>query len=338
MMSWLTPTTTAIVLALATVLAIVRLTLSHLRAEPAQRSHGARIAALLLAQPMCAALLYFALWPPTVPGRAGTLVIATAGAQRTQVAPGDALVALPEAPSWSDVERAPDLATALPRHRGTQRVRVIGAGLDARDRDAASDVIVEFAPPPAPRGLLELHPPTQVAVGAEFTIAGRAGEVADGAVELLDPARRRVDRVALAKDGTFALSAAARGEGSAMFRVRLLDAGRRVVEETDVPVQVRTPAPPRVLLIAGAPNPEVKYLRRWFEDAGLPGQTQMAVGGGVQLGDAAVSIDAGSLARFDMAIVDERAWSSLGDAHSGALEAAVPDGRPATAPWSSRPA
>lgn len=321
-----TPTTTAAVLALAAAIAIVRLLLRHARAEPAQRSHGARIVALIVAQPLCAALLYFALWPPTVPGRAGTLVIATAGAQRTQIADGDALVALPEAPAGSGVERAPDLATALRRHPGTQRVHVVGAGLDARDRDAASGLFVEFAPMPLPRGVLELHSPERVGAGDEFGVAGRAGGVEGGTIELLDPARRRVDRATLARDGQFALSATARGDGSAMFSLRLLDSRQRVVEELDVPVQIETPAPARVLVLAGAPNPEVKFLRRWLEDAGLPAQTQMTVGGGVQLGDAPVAINAQTLANFDVAILDERALSSLGDAQRGALDAAVRDG------------
>jgi len=326
MTPWFTPTTTAWVLALAVAIAIVRLVVRHVRAEPAQRSHGARIAALLVAQPACAALLYFALWPPTLPGRAGTLVVATAGAQRTQVAAGDALVALPEAPAWSDVERAPDFATALRRHPGTQRVRVIGEGLDPRDVDAASGIAVEYAAPLLPRGLVELHVPERVAVGDEFSVAGRVAELEGGVVELLDPARRRIDRAVPARDGRFALSATARGEGSAMFRIRLLDARQRAVEEIDVPVQVQSQAAPRVLLIAGAPSPETKYLRRWLEDAGLPTQAQMAVGGGVQLGDAPVAINAGTLARHDIAIIDDRAWSALGEAQRNALDAAVRDG------------
>ncbi|MDR0183871.1 carboxypeptidase regulatory-like domain-containing protein [Lysobacter arvi] len=326
MTPWITPATTAWVLALATAIAVARLIAWRLRAEPSQRSHGARVATLLIAQPLCAALLYFALWPPTVPGRAGTLVVATSGAQRTQAAAGNALIALPEAPMWPDVERAPDLATALRRHPGTQRVRVIGEGLDARDREAVSGVAVEFAPSAAPRGLVELHTQAQVAAGDEFNVAGRVGGVDGGAVELFDPARRRVDRTTPGRDGRFVLSATARGEGSAMFRVRVLDAHQRLVEEVDAPVQVEPQTPPRVLVIAGAPNPEVKYLRRWLEDAGMPAQTQMAVGGGVQLGDAPIAIDAATLARFDMAILDERAWSSLGDAQRGALDAAVRDG------------
>ena len=320
------PTTTALLLALAAVLGMARLLLHHLRAEPTQRSHAWRIVTLLIAQPLCAALLHFALWPPTVPGQAGTLVVATAGTDRADAGAGETLVALPEAPAWSDADRAPDLATALRRHPGTQRIRVIGAGLEARDRDAASGLSIEFAPSALPRGLVEVDAPQRIAVGDEFHIAGRAAQLAGGLAELIDPARRPVDRVAITDDGRFRLTGTARGAGGVTFRIRLRDARKRVVEEADVPLLVDAMTPPRVLVLAGAPGPEVKYLRRWLDDAGLPAQAQIAVGGGVQLGDTPIALNAESLSRYDVAIIDERAWSSMGEAQRGALEAAVRDG------------
>jgi hypothetical protein len=77
-------------------------------------------------------------------------------------------------------------------------------------------------------------------------------------------------------------------------------------------MQVETMPAPRALLLAGAPGPEVKYLRRWARDAGVPMQAQMTVGGGVQLGDAPIVLYAEALKRFDVVVLDERAWSALG--------------------------
>ena len=90
----------AVLLALAVVLAWVRLLFWQRRVPVASRSRGWRLAALWLLQPLCAALLYFTLLPPTLPTEAGTLVVATAGSTRIgmQVA-GDRLIALPEAPA-----------------------------------------------------------------------------------------------------------------------------------------------------------------------------------------------------------------------------------------------
>lgn len=323
------PTSTAVLLALAVLAACARIAWRQWRAEAAQRSRAWRVAVLLLAQPLCAVLLFFALWPPTVPGEASTLVVATAGATDAQLrglTPGDALVALPEAQALANAERVPDLATALRRHPGSQRLRVVGGGLEARDRDAARGMAIAFVPSPLPGGVVELQLPERIATGARFDVGGRVAGVRQGQVELLDPGRQRVDRVAIAPDGRFSLSATARAPGAMEFSLRVRDARQDVVETMMLPLQVEAAVPPRVLLLAGAPGPEVKYLRRWLRDAGLPLHTQIAVGGGVQLGDTPLALNADTLRRFDVVILDERAWSSLGEGARAALDAAVRDG------------
>ncbi len=274
-------------------------------------------------------LLFFALWPPTVPGEAGTLVVVTAGATPQQLralAAGEALVALPEATPPAGAERVPDLSTALRRHPGTRQVRVIGAGLAARDRDAARGLALTFVPSDLPRGVVELASPQHVAAGARFEVGGRVAGLHEGSAELLDPGQQRVDRVALSADGRFRLSATARVAGPTGFTLRVRDARQRTVDSVELPLQVDPATPTRVLLLAGAPGPEVKYLRRWARDAGLPLHSQIAVGGGVQLGDAPLALDAGTLGRFDVAVLDERAWSSLGDRGRAALNEAVRNG------------
>ncbi|QSX74711.1 hypothetical protein HIV01_016315 [Lysobacter arenosi] len=323
------PMLVAVLLAVAMAVACARLLHRQWRAPPAQRSRGWRVALLLLAQPVCATLLYFALVPPSLPGEAGTLIVATAGATTAQLGAGrggEAFVALPEATKLADVERVPDLATALRQHPGTQRVRIVGAGLEARDRDAVRGLAVEFTANALPRGLVELQAPRQVVAGADFVVAGRAHDLRGGSAELLDPGRRRVDRVALPADGRFTLTASPRVAGTASFTIRLRDARQAIVEDVELPVQATAATPPRVLLMAGAPGPEVKYLRRWARDAGLTLQTQVSVGGGMQLGDAPIAINAGNLGRFDLVILDERAWSALGDSQRAALTDAINNG------------
>jgi hypothetical protein len=323
------PTTIAIVLTVIAIVSMARLVYRQWRAEPAQRSRAWRVALLVVAQPVCAALLYFALLPPTTPGEAGTLVVAGAGASAAQWEAGrggDAVVALPEAPSLPGVERVPDLGTALRRHPGMQRIRVFGAGLEARDRDAARGHALAFEPAPLPRGLVEVDVPSHAVAGSAFRLAGRAQDLRGGFAELLDPGGQRVDRVALADDGRFTLGATTRVAGAAVFQLRVRDAGQRVIEQLALPMQVESEPAPRVLLLAGAPGPEVKYLRRWARDAGLPMHAQIGAGGGMQVGDAPIGLNAGSLARFDIVVLDERAWIALGDTQRAALNDAVRGG------------
>lgn len=318
----------ALLLALAAVSAMARTLRRQHRAEPAARSRAWRVAALVLAQPLLAGLLYAALWPPRLPGQAGSLVVATAGAADAALdaAPGDARVRLPEAPHGQVGERVPDLASALRRYPHSRRVRVVGAGLVARDRDAVRGHALDFAAPPLPRGIVGVWTPARIGEGETFAVHGRAQGLDGGAVELLDPAGQRIDRAVPDADGGFALDAVARVAGRAEFVLRALDARQRPVERLALPLSVEAEPPPRVLLLAGAPGPELKYLRRWASDAGIKLHTQLAVGAGLQLGDAPLRIDAATLAGFDALIIDERAWDALAPAQRGALATALRDG------------
>ena len=80
----------------------------------------------------------------------------------------------------------------------------------------------------------------------------------------------------LRRDGRFRSPPAARVPGAASFTLRLRDARQQPVEDVEVPLQVDAEPTPRVLLLAGAPGPELKYLRRWARDAGLTLQTQVS--------------------------------------------------------------
>lgn len=318
----------AAVLAAAAALALARTLWRHYRCEPALRARGWRLALLLLAQPLAAALLYFALLPPRLPGQPGTLVVASAAADEAtlRASAGDARVRLPEAPARADGEPVPDLGTALRRHPHTRRVRVVGAGLSARDRDAVRGLALEFAPAPLPRGIVGEWAPARIGEGESFPVHGRSEGLRGGAVELLDPAGQRVDRVAVGDDGGFALHGAARVAGRAGFVLRAVDAQQREVERLTLPLSVQAAPPLRLLLLAGAPGPEVKYLRRWASDAGLKLHTQIAAGAGLQLGDAPLRLDAPTLAGFDAVALDERAWDALAPAQRAALATALRGG------------
>jgi len=317
------PWVLAALLVLAVLLTGARLIRWQWHAATTARSRPWRLALLLIAQPIAAALLYFTLLPPTLPTEAGTMVVASAGVDARPVRPGDRVIALPEAPVLTGAERVPDLATALRRYPGTRQLHVIGAGLEARDRDVARGQSLRFDPLPLPRGVVRLDVPERIAAGGRFRISGKVEGVAQGSVELLDPAGRRIGAAALEQNGEFAVNGSARAAGPATFLLRVRDARRTLVEALEVPLWARDETPPRMLLLAGAPNPEWKYLRRWATDAGLSLHTQISTGGGLQLGDTPLALNAADFARFDLVVLDERAWASLSERQRAALGEAV---------------
>ncbi|KOR40665.1 hypothetical protein ADT25_18605 [Xanthomonas oryzae] len=309
-------------LLLIAVIGCVRLLQAHAR-QPYART---RLWLLLAAQPLLAGLLYPVLLPPPRAGSGGELHVATAGTAAGQVSTGDIArwVALPEAPGLAGVTRVPDLATALRRAPGTTGLVVHGSGLPARDRDGLH-IPVRLLLDPAPRGLVAVSTPPPVAPGDTIAVDAQLQELPDARVELLDPAGQVVDGAVADRAGHVRLRGLARAPGQVLFAVRARDANGAERSRVEVPVLIGAMPPMRVLLLAGAPQPELKYLRRWASDAGLEVRSQIAVGPGVQLGEGA-ALDAASLDRLDLLIVDPRRLVALGNAQRQAVRAAIQRG------------
>ncbi len=282
-------------------------------------------------QLIAAALLYLTLFPPRVDEHfaAGTLVVLTPGATAEQSAvgfSGAAVVALPDAISRSDIEQVPDLGTALRRHPDTARLRVIGGGLPPRDIDAARSLPVEFVAAPLPKGIVELFAPASVRAGSRFDISGRVEGGSAGRIELRDPAGALIAQSTLAGDGAFAFSAQAKSAGTADFALRAFDRNGASIEDLVLPVSVRSGGDLRVLLLAGAPDPDLKYLRRWAADAGVQLTSRIALSDGVAITDGAATLTPENLARTDIVIADERVWNTLDARAKAALTDAVRSG------------
>jgi hypothetical protein len=293
----------------------------------AKSNRVARIGLQLVA----AVLIYLALFPPQADQEfaAGTLVVLTPGASPAQIAhPGDgiATVALPGVAASREIERAPDLGTALRRHPDASRVRVVGGGLPSRDVDAARGVAVDFDAAPLPDGIVDLSMPGSVRAGSVFAIRGRVQGDAGGRIELRDPAGAVVARADLAGDGTFALDAQAKSAGDFVFGLRAIDAKGSTREDLALPVAVQPGDRLSVLVLAGAPDPELKYLRRWAVDAGVDLTSRIVLSEGVALQDGAAALGADALAKTDLVMLDERAWKNLDAGTRQSLANATRDG------------
>jgi hypothetical protein len=315
--------TTAVIVA-AVLLGVVRLVVWHRKSEP--QGPRWRTAVLMGLTVLAGTMLWLTLNPPASVVRTGTLIVATAGSPGTiPTAPDDILVALPEAGPINGATRAPDLATALRRYPTPARIRILGEGLTPRDQSPLP-VPVAFDAPPLPRGFIDVSMPEPTAPGATFVVGGQVGAIATGTIELVDPADEIVDRAEVVAGERFALMAAARAPGLALFTLRLRDPSDAVVEQIAVPVETVVQTPPRVLVLAGAPGAETKYLKRWAEDSGIALTVDIDVGAGVQLGDPPLPLNASTFGDLDLVVVDDRRWEAMGGPQRAALTAAVDGG------------
>lgn len=310
----------ALALAVVVVIASVRL-LRGSTTHPGRRWIGIAL------QIAAAMLLYFCLVPPNRQQPAGGLVVLGIDADRAGALPASEgpLLLLPEAADVPGAQRVPDLATALRQHPAST-LTLVGAGLAARDRDALLPPDVRWQAAPEPRGWIALQPPADVAPGARFEVVAQARGAAKAKAELLDPADSVVDRTDVADDGRVQLSGIARAEGRSVFKLRLLDSDGHVVDSVPVPQQTLPAAPLRLLVRASAPGPELKYLRRWAADAGIRVQVQADAGAGLSVGDGPVLIDAASLTRSDLLLLDERSLAALSAGQLAAVRQALRDG------------
>ncbi len=276
------------------------------------RSGRLRLLFIALLQVLAATLLYAVLVPPARQAPAtGLRVLAADAADAGDLPAGETPpLLLPEADDVAGGQRVPDLATAL-RQYPASTLTLVGAGLSARDRDASLPPGAHWQASPPPRGWIDLDLPPAAAPGARFDVRARAHGVAKAQAELLDPADTVVDRAPLAADGHVLLSGVARVEGRSLFQLRLLDADGHVVDTLPVPQQTIAAAPLQLRVRAGAPGAELKYLRRWATDSGIAVQVQSDTGAGVSVGDGSIAMDAASLARADLLLLDERSLASL---------------------------
>ncbi|WP_419255310.1 hypothetical protein ACN2C6_07700 [Caulobacter sp. ErkDOM-YI] len=316
---------TAALIAVAVGGGVVRLALRRREAAAATRGPAWRFATLVGLQILGGVFLHLTLFPPSVGTSPGRLVIATRGAPPTLRAAGDVVVALPEAGAAPGAIRVPDLGTALRLYPQVGRLRIEGEGLTPRDQ-IPLDRPAEFIPARAPSGLVDLTLPGPVAPGARFSVAGQIGALTSGVVELLDPAGAVVDRAEVKAGQRFKLSASSRASGLALFDLRLKDTAGRLLEHIEIPVHSRAQRQPRVVVLAGAPSPETKYLRRWAQDAGIALSVEIDVGGGVRLGDAPTPLTRATLAEVDLVVVDDRLWETLSIGERAALGGAARDG------------
>ena len=284
-----------------------------------------------LGQVVVAAALWLLLFPPSVPQERETAIVLTPGVDSPTMSGRDTdlrTLALPGVTADADttIERVPDLATALRRHPSIGALRILGDGLPARDRAAVDGLGIRFEPDASLIGVVGLEVPYSVNAGALWSVRGKIAGVADATVELRDHNDALLVSGSTAADGHFELRATAKSPGVQLFRLRMLRSDSTLVEEVPVPIVVRAGDPIRTLIVAGAADAELKYLRRWVLDSGKRLSSRISLSRGIEQRQDAPTLDVETLAETDVLIIDERAWAALSTSEKSAILSSVDDG------------
>lgn len=126
--------------------------------------------------------------------------------------------------------------------------------------------------------------------------------------------------------GVVRLQTLARAAGPLPLRLRALDADEQTLDAHDFRIEVTAPRSPKVLLLAAAPGPETRALRRWAVDTGLDFDSRIQFAPGLVQGGRALAPGAEELGALDLLIIEERAWGALGAGGRATVLAEVENG------------
>lgn len=284
----------------------------------------------VIGQPVMAILLWFVLYPPSIDKPRVEAVVLSPGVTAQQLAQHDFTLPTLALPGVVAADRSighvPDLATALRRNLAIGDLRVLGDGLPERDRESLGQRGLSFEPGEDLVGLVDVQSPAVVLAGALWTIQGAVAGVDAGQVRLLDRSAAVAADIVLDESGRFRLAAAAKTAGEAVYRLQVLDASDSVIDELPLGIVITAGDSLNTVILAGAADPEIKYLRRWIVDSGSSVASRINLSRGISQRQDDVDISAGGLEKTDLLIVDERAWAGLPVSSKGLIKLAVEQG------------
>lgn len=306
---------------------IVALALLRLVFKPASGSLQRRVLLVLLGM-MSAVFLYFTVLPPPVLVPAEQRIVLTAQADSIAMQPKGIVLALPEAAGAraSSAQRIPDIATVRRQQPDITRLHIVGDGLPARDRDSVRGLNLRFTASPTPPGLVEFWQSETITLGAPWSVRGRVHGQSKATVEWLDPSGTVQERVRLPQSGEFAFTQVARAPGRVLYQMRVRAANGSELETFPIPVWVQPARALRVQSVAGAPNAELKTLRRWILDSGQSIRSRIDLAPSFALESERVDLSAAGLRGTDVLVLDERAWQSLNASERRQIRTAVSAG------------
>jgi hypothetical protein len=294
------------------------------------RGQGRRRGLRIVGQILMAALLYVLLYPPTreQPRVRATILTPGVSAQQLQdldqSKPTLALPGVVAADAW--FEDVPDLASGLRLHPEIGDLRVLGDGLPPRDQDSSAARGLSFEAGTDPVGLVDVQFPRNVSAGALWTLRGRVAGVNGGELRLLDRSGALLARSAPDDGGSFQLQLRAKVAGEALYRLQVFGSDKQMLEQMPIALVVEAGDSLRTLILAGAPDAELKYLRRWIVDSGNTEASRISLSRGIEQRQNPLAISAASLAEIDLLISDERAWALLSGAEKALIRSAVDKG------------
>jgi hypothetical protein len=229
----------------------------------------------------------------------------------------------------------PELGYYLRIHPEISGLQVSGNGLSAAELKQVGDRSYEFKPATAAGGVLSVSWPDKLPSSSLLQVEGRFENTKDTPVKLvLEGLGTRMDSVVISPKQklSFKLSCRPKQVGRAIYHL-LVNEGAEEVGREPIPFTVYEPVKLKVMVLAGAPDFEDKFMRNWLlENHYLAyfrtriSKDKFSVDAVNVPGSQVPAFSASMFAKYDLLIADDEELAALPGAMQSRLRAAVSSG------------
>jgi hypothetical protein len=301
-----------------------------------RRQPDRRRAALIVLNGLAALCLWIMLTQPAsrrAPTGSAVLLTAGASASLPQDTRGLPVVTI-GAYQQTGISRVSDLAALARNFPRLKHLIVSGHGLPLEDWRQSGNWNIDFRRAELPPGFVDMHWRPELVLGQQLRVSGRINGYAarDWQVRVLDPAGEIAAAVNLGDESVFSLAVQPKLPGAVTYQLLGIDTSGEVALREPLPVWVRRPLPPRVLMSLSRPTVESRFLKNWLSTstAGLTLETRLAreVRRIESMGDnpPAAELSQDNLESTDLLVVDAGRLSEMGQSQRGVIHRAVSAG------------
>lgn len=229
----------------------------------------------------------------------------------------------------------PDLSYFLKTNPNIRKLDIYGYGLNAAELEKLKGYQVSFHPSAAPNGIIAANWQGKLKTSDVFTVQGNYQNTSSKTIKLLLKALgKTVDSITIeAKSNkTFSFKTTPKQTGKAIYQLIALQQNDTLAKEP-VPVQVGEQAPMKVLILASFPDFEYKFLKNWLYENQYPLAFRSQISknkfasGFLNMDSLNLhQINASTLKKFDVLIIDENELASINPNEGASINAAVNNG------------
>ncbi|GGI24633.1 hypothetical protein [Pedobacter mendelii] len=229
----------------------------------------------------------------------------------------------------------PDLSYFLATHKDIKKLNIYGNGLSDEELKSVNGYEINFHPAAKPNGVISANWQHKIKTTEQLNVQGIYQNTSNEKVKiLLKGLGNSIDSLSIEpkSDKSFSFNTQPKQTGKAIYQLIALQ-GRDTLSKEPIPFLAGEQSPMKVLILASFPDFEYKFLKKWLFENKYPLAFRSQISKNKYSTDflnmdslSLNRINASSLKKFDVLIIDEEELAALGGSERAAIDNAVNSG------------